>query len=479
MRLPDCPSSRVATSPRLGIRCLAAVLGLQLAAAGSAQTPPGDPMAGYGPAAAADSPRVAWFRDAKLGIFIHWGIYSEGLGSESWAFHNGETTYEAYMAQAATFTASDYHPDQWAALFAGAGARYAVLTSKHHDGFALWDTAFSKLNAKDGSPAGRDLIGPYCDAMRRQGLKVGLYFSHLDWSHPDYASVLYEGKGRDSDKEYKNRFGYPQGAEDPEAWKRFLAFHDGQLKELCERFRPNLLWFDGDWERSDNQWHFSELRRSIDQWDPNVVVNGRIGKFGDYETPEQYIPLVPLKPVWELCATVNDSWGFQKKDHNFKTARQCIRMLAECSGMGGNLLLDIGPRSDGSIPDEDVAVLKGLGRWTHKFGEAIYGSEAGLPGGYFYGASTLNRARDTVYLICFDRPNGSIAVKGIRNEIKRVSVVGGPELASRKIGGAAWVNMPGVLWIDVPDSALDPDATVIKVELKGPLDLAAVPPAVH
>jgi alpha-L-fucosidase len=475
MRSTVCYASGRARSiapPRSGARCLSGILGLLLATACAAQTAPN-------PAQPAAADRMEWFRDAKLGIFIHWGIYSEGIGSESWAFHNGDTTYEAYMAQAATFTASNYHPDEWAALFAEAGARYAVLTSKHHDGFALWDTKYSKLNAKDGSPAGRDLIGPYCEAMRRRGLKVGLYFSHLDWSHPDYASVLNEGKSRDSSPEFKNRFGYPQGAEDPEAWKRFLAFHDGQLKELCLRFHPDLLWFDGDWERSDKQWHFRELRQEISEWDPNAIVNGRIGKFGDYDTPEQYIPLVPLKTVWELCATVNDSWGYQKKDRNFKTVRQCIRMLAECSGMGGNLLLDVGPRSDGTIPDEDVAVLRGIGRWTHKFGEAIYGSVAGLPGGYFYGASTMNKATDTLYLICFDRPNGQIAVKGIRNQVLRTSVVGGPELSSRKIGGAAWVNMPGVLWIDVPDSALDPDATVIKVELKGPLDLAGVPPSIH
>ncbi len=418
--------------------------------------------------------RMQWFRDAKLGIFIHWGIYSHGVGSESWAFHNGDTTYEAYMSQAGTFTASAYHPEEWARLFSEAGARYAVLTSKHHDGFALWDTKLSKLNAKDGSPAGRDLIGPYCEALRKEGLKVGLYFSNLDWSHPDYASVLPPVADR-SDPQFKNRFGYPQGPENPEAWTRFLAFHRGQLRELESRFKPDLIWFDGDWERTEGQWQFKELRQQLLEWNPDGIVNGRIGKYGDYLTPEQYIPLVPPPSVWELCATVNDSWGYQIKDHNFKSVRQVVRMLAECAGMGGNLLLDVGPRSDGSIPDEDVQVLRGLGRWTHKHAEALYGTVAGLPGGYFYGATTLSKSRDTLYLFCFDRPNGQVAVKGIRNPVLRVSVVGGPELPSRKIGGAEWMRMPGVLWIDVPESALDSEATVIKVELKGPLDLATEP----
>jgi alpha-L-fucosidase len=417
---------------------------------------------------------MAWFRDAKLGIFIHWGIYSKGVGSESWAFHDGDTTYGDYMAQASSFTASNYRPDEWARLFKEAGARYAVLTSKHHDGFALWDTKLSKLNAKDGSPAGRDLVTPYCEALRKEGLRVGLYFSNLDWSNPDYASILPTGANR-SDPAYRNRFGYPQGAENPEAWKRFLAFHRGQLREISERFKPDLLWFDGDWERTDEQWQFKELRQQLLQWNPNGIVNGRIGKYGDYQTPEQYMPLVAPQSPWELCATVNDSWGYQIKDRNFKSVRQCVRMLAECAGMGGNLLLDIGPRSDGSIPDEDVAVLRGLGRWTHKHAEALYGSVAGIPAGYFYGATTLSKGRDTLYLICFDRPNGQVAVKGIMNDVLRTSVVGGPLLASRKIGGAPWLNMPGVLWIDVPESALDPDATVIKVELKGPLILATGP----
>jgi len=425
-------------------------------------------------AAPAQADRMAWFRDAKLGIFIHWGIYSKGVGSESWAFHDGDTTYEDYMAQASSFTASNYRPDEWARLFKEAGARYAVMTSKHHDGFALWDTKLSKLNAKDGSPAGRDLVTPYCEALRKEGLRVGLYFSNLDWSNPDYASILPTGANR-SDPAYRNRFGYPQGAENPEAWKRFLAFHRGQLREISERFKPDLLWFDGDWERTDEQWQFKELRQQLLQWNPNGIVNGRIGKYGDYQTPEQYMPLVAPQSPWELCATVNDSWGYQIKDRNFKSVRQCVRMLAECAGMGGNLLLDIGPRSDGSIPDEDVAVLRGLGRWTHKHAEALYGSVAGIPAGYFYGATTLSKGRDTLYLICFDRPNGQVAVKGIMNDVLRTSVVGGPVLASRKIGGAPWLNMPGVLWIDVPESALDPDATVIKVELKGPLILATGP----
>jgi len=413
-----------------------------------------------------------WFLDAKLGIFIHWGIYSAGDTNESWAFFHGDISHEDYMAQAKTFTASRYDPEAWADLFVAAGAKYAVLTTKHHDGFALWDTRVSKLNAKDGSPAGRDLVGPYCAALRKRGLKVGLYYSHLDWSHPDYATVLPKGPQiHDHKDRHKNRFGYPQGPEHPAAWERFLAFHRAQLKELCTRYSPDLLWFDGDWERDPEQWRFKELREQLLSWAPGVVLNSRMGGHGDYGTPEQAIPIQQPQGPWEFCVTINDSWGYQKKDTNFKTVRQSIRLLAECAGMGGNLLLDVGPQSDGTITPEQTAVLQGLGRWTRKHSEALHGTVAGLPHGHFYGASTLNKSRDVLYLMTFDRPNGQVAVKGIQNAIKRVSVVGGGELSQKKIGGAPWARLPGILYIDVPDSVLDPDTTVLKVELEGPLDL--------
>ncbi|HEX4086021.1 MAG TPA: alpha-L-fucosidase [Chthoniobacteraceae bacterium] len=410
-----------------------------------------------------------WFTDAKLGIFIHWGIYSKGEAGESWPIYNGQMPYEDYMAQAASFTASRYDPNEWADLFSRAGARYAVLTAKHHDGFALWDTRYNRLNAKEGSPAGRDLIDPFCNALRKKGLKVGLYFSHLDWSHPGYATILPTRPQADFLAKRKNRYAFPQGAEDPEAWNHFLDFHRGQLKELCARYSPDLLWFDGDWDRDPEQWRFKELRRQLKRWAPGVILNGRMGGYGDYQTPEQSIPVTQPEGPWEFNVTLNDSWGYQKKDHNYKTVRQCVQMLASCAGMGGNLLLDVGPMSNGAIPSRQIKILEGLGRWMRKHGEAIYGTVAGLPHGHFYGPSTLNKTRDILYLFYFDRPMGPIAVKGLKNEIRRASIIGGGDIHHRKIGGAPWVDLPGILWIDVPDKHVDPDATVIKLELDGPL----------
>lgn len=414
-----------------------------------------------------------WFLDAKLGIFIHWGIYSRGDWSESWAFFNGQVGYEEYMAQAKDFTAASYDPDEWARLFAESGAKYAVLTTKHHDGFALWPTKQSSLNCVEGSPAGRDLIGPYCEALRRRGLKVGLYFSHLDWSHPDYASVLPKGVQPHGHSEmHSNRFAYPAWEDqNPEAWERFLQFHRAQLKEICEEFKPDLLWFDGDWERDSEQWRFAELREQLKAWVPEVILNSRMGGYGDYGTPEQAIPIAKPQGPWEFCVTMNDNWGYVKKDQNHKSVAQCVRMLAECAGMGGNLLLDIGPKSDGTIIPEQKETLEKLGRWARKHSQALYGTRAGLPHGHFYGPTTLSQDATTLYLFCFDHPVNGTAVKGIRNNVLKASVVGGGEVKHKKIGGAPWAGLPGVLYLDITRDDYDTEATVIKLELEGPLDL--------
>jgi len=237
------------------------------------------------------------------------------------------------------------------------------------------------------------------------------------------------------------------------------------------RFRPDLLWFDGEWERSEEQWRLRELSERILSAAPETVLNGRMLSYGDYATPEQGVPLSAPDGPWELCLTINDSWGFQHQDHNHKSVRQLVRYFTETIGMGGNLLLDVGPREDGTIPAEQVERLEGLGDWIRGHADAVYGTRAGLPGGHHYGPSTLSADRRTLYLVCFDNPRETVSVRGLRTPVRRVSVLGsGRELPHQVIGGLH--EAPGVLWIDAPEASdLDPCATVLAVELDGELDV--------
>ena len=410
-----------------------------------------------------------WFPDAKFGIFIHWGIYAVDGVQESWSFFEGDVPHDRYMAQLDRFTASAYDPAAWARLFARAGARYAVLTSRHHDGVALWDTAQGELNVAARTPAGRDLVAPYVDALRAEGLKVGLYYSHSDWSHPDYATTRYTG--RPPEQENNPYAEVPEEEADPVAWERYLDYRDAQVHELTTRFRPDLLWFDGEWERAEEQWGIRELAAQIRAEVPDCVLNARMLSEGDYATPEQGVPIEPPTGPWELCLTLNDSWGFQHHDQNYKSTGQLIRYFAETIGAGGNLLLSVGPREDGTIPAEQIERLEGMGDWIACHAEAVYGTVAGLPAGHHYGPSTLSSDRRTLYLTVFDIPRGPIGVRGLRTPVRRVRVLGtGTPLDHRVIGGLH--EAPGVLWIDPPAAAdLDGHATVLTVELDGELEL--------
>jgi len=414
--------------------------------------------------------KLSWFEDAKLGIFIHYGIYAVYGIPESWAFYNHQISYDDYMKQLDGFTASKYDPQAWATLFREAGAKYAVMTSKHHDGVALWDTKLSGLSVVKKTPAARDLVSPYAAALRDQGLKVGIYFSHLDWSHPDYATVF---NGPEKQEGEYNQFDYPaSGKADPERWDRFVAFRNGQIKEVYQLIDPDLWWFDGDWTRTAEQWKMKELRDTLLAWNPDAILNARMKGYGDYATPEQGIPIYGPEGPWELCMTINDSWGYQKQDTNQKSLNYILRVFSECISLGGNLLLDVGPMEDGTITPEQTAILKGLGRWTHKHAEAIYGTRRGLPMGHIFAPTTLSKDKKTIYCFILDIPRDDVVIKGIQNKVNQVRVVGTHEkLDFRRNGGAPWANIPGVLQITLPADQLDENVTVIAVELDSPLEL--------
>lgn len=404
--------------------------------------------------------KMQWYQDAKLGIFIHWGIYSVNGVDESWSFHNKKISYADYMAQLKGFTASAWNPQDWADLIRASGARYAVLTTKHHDGVALWNTSYSDLNVVKRTPAHRDLIAPFFAALRKDSIKCGAYFSLLDWSHPDYPGFLNDSSRYDINKDYAR-------------WNRYRHFFQGQITELMDNYHPDLIWFDGDWEQSAERWEADHVRDLILSRNPATIINGRLQGYGDYATPEQNIPVSrPAYPWWELCYTSNMNWGYHPDDTAWKTPAEIIGVFADVIYNGGNLLLDIGPRQDGSIPDEEVHLLKELGKWTHKHEDAIFGTLGGVPQGHFFGPSTLSKDSTTLYLFLPAKTYGQVLVKGLVNHVKDITVVGnGARLTHKVVGKISWSPVPGLVYIDVPRDVLDEYMTVLALKLDGPVRL--------
>ena len=429
------------------------------------------------------SQQTEWFADAKLGIFIHWGMYAVDGTSESWAFHNRTVPYDKYMSQMKGFTAENYNPAAWAQLIKESGANYCVITTKHHDGLALYDTklrtAAPKKNALWNTkyplstiyqtPIQKDVISPLFQALEKEGIKKGAYYSLLDWSSNDYPGF------------YKDSTRY-QLNDDSLRWSNFLTFMHDQIAEINTQLRPDLYWFDGDWEHSETEWQAAKIDSIIHQTNPDAILNGRLKSFGDYDTPEQNMPVVhPERNTWELCLTSNDNWGYRPQDHNFKSHFELLSIFTECIGMGGNLLLDIGPKADGTIPDEQIAILKEFGRWTQKHGSAIYGTIAGLPYGHYHGNSTLSK--DSMVLNLFiPSPQGAsidksnlmipIYIKGLKSKPKSIALIGSQtQIASHEVGKISWSSVPGTLFLEIPISEMDPMISVVQIKFEEPLQL--------
>lgn len=405
--------------------------------------------------------KMQWFEDAKLGIFIHWGIYAVNGISESWSFYNGHISYEDYIKQTEGFTAKNYDPDYWAKLIKESGAKYSVITSKHHDGFALWNSKLGDFNAVKESAARKDVLTPFINALRNNDLKVGLYYSLPDWSYTNYThhTRIVE--------RYKIE-------NEPKRWNNFLNYYQGQLKELRNRYNPDLWWFDGDWEHNAEEWEITKTKSLLSDKNPNVIFNSRLQGHGDYETPEIGLPVLrPKAEYWELCMTMNDSWGYQQNDKNYKTPQQVMDIFVDCISKGGNLLLDIGPKADGTIPVEQENILKELGKWTSRHKNAIYGTRKGIPYDHFYGPTSLSKDSTILYLYIRDKPaDGQIVLKGITNKINRIFVVGNGTLLEHKVFcHVYWNKYPGVTYINIPENVMNEYYTVLAVMLDGKINL--------
>ncbi|MDO5732586.1 MAG: alpha-L-fucosidase [Eubacteriales bacterium] len=412
-----------------------------------------------------------WFLDAKLGIFIHWGIYSVADVSESWSFHNGAISYEDYMKQCEGFTAEHFDANAWAQLFKRAGARYAVLTSKHHDGVCLFDTAETDLSVVKCCPAGRDLIREYSSAMQAAELRCGLYFSLIDWSDPRYRSVYPAGVSPDDSR--ADIYGSPAGGpEDPQAFEAFLASNRSQMRELLTNYGTiDLLWFDGDWERSAEQWKMAEFRDYLHRLNPAIVLNSRMQGYGDYATPEQGLPLEASGP-FEFCTTMNQSWGYRPSDDDYKSPAMLVRMFCDCISLGGNMLLDIGPKPDGTIDAPQVERLEAMGDFVHANSEAIYASRRGLDRIHYGEGSTLSKDGRNLYLFVFDSPAEMVCVRGLASAIDSITVLRtGERLNYQFTGAVPWQGIQGTLWIEAKGLTIEDHCTVIKIALAEPIKI--------
>jgi Alpha-L-fucosidase len=283
----------------------------------------------------------------------------------------------------------------------------------------------------------------------------------IDWSRNDYPGFL-----KDSSR-YKV-------IDEPTRWQQFQQFCHGQINEVMTNFNPDLIWFDGDWEHSAEEWNAAKIRQDILNKNPKAIINARLQGYGDYATPEQHIPVSrPSGDVWELCMTSNKNWGYHPDDTAYKTPYELIAIFADVISNGGNLLFDIGPREDGWIPDEQVHLLKELGKWNKKHAAAIFGTRAGLPYGHYYGPSTLSKDSTTLYLFMPYNATGKAVIKGLNNEIASIKVIGtNAALPHKVVGKISWSHVPGIVYVDdIPATAKDVYMTVLEVKLKGKLSL--------
>jgi alpha-L-fucosidase len=410
---------------------------------------------------------MTWFDTARFGMFVHWGHVSQQGLELSWPLVGGipalprcqDVPVETYHASAPTFCPEPGAPRGWARTARQLGMQYAVLTAKHHDGFALFDTALSDFSVRH-SAYGRDIVREFVDAVRAEGLRVGLYFSLADWHHPDYPAMT------DADKPYA--FGCWRQPT-PAQWDRFVAFLHGQVRELLTCYGPiDLLWFDGGWERTPEQWRTAELHDLIRALQPDVLVNDRLPGFGDFDTPEQLIPAQPPGWAWETCLTINESWGYNPSDTSWKSARALIHTLVEVAGKGGNLLLNVSPMDDGRLPPEQAERLGTIGHWMARHGESVVGTQPGLEPWQFYGPST--RRGDRIYLHLLMRPYETVTVRAVPvRRVRQVHALGTgmalPHTSRCTVSDTLFNPDPlGELTITVPEGALDADATVIAID---------------
>ena len=379
-----------------------------------------------------------WFQDAKFGLFVHWGIYSL-LQQGEWIMNNRGITVEEYETLAPQFNPVDFDPAEWVALVKAAGMRYITITSKHHDGFAMFDTEVSDWDIVDRTPYGRDVLAMLAEECRKQGIKLFFYHSQLDWHHPDYYP--------------RGQTGQRTGRPDDGDWYRYLDYMDAQLRELLTNYGPvGGIWFDGMWDRPEADWRLAQTYRMIHELQPATLIGSNHHQFPipgeDFQMFEKDLPgentigfnttEVGNLPL-ETAETINGSWGYNLTDRSLKSVDDLVRYLVNAAGRNANFLLNVGPMPTGAIQPEFHERLRGMGAWLAEYGESIYGTRGGPIGPRPWGVTTQKDSRVFVHVLAW--PDRELTIP--RMPVREASLlVGDTPVAFRTSEAGVTLTLP-------------------------------------
>ncbi|HQT90531.1 MAG TPA: alpha-L-fucosidase [Candidatus Kryptobacter bacterium] len=400
--------------------------------------------------------RMQWWVDARFGMFIHWGIYAIPAKGE-WYMSNGHVPRAEYEKYAKEFDPTEFNADEWAKIAHDAGMKYLVITSKHHDGFCMFDTKATDYSVVKATPWHKDPLKALSAACRKYGVKFAVYYSIMDWHSP------YQ-EASDPNPEHPT---YNPTHFKPGDKGAYIEYMKTQLKELVTQYHPAVLWFDGGWMEGWTNKDGKEIYDYLRKLDPKLIVNNRVGGAGDYETPEQQIPPNGIPGHdWETCMTINDDWGYNATDFDFKSSETLIRNLVDIASKGGNYLLNVGPTAKGVIPEPEVTRLDTMGAWLKANGDAIYGSSASpfttqIP----WGRCTQKPGK--LYLEVFDWPaNGELVLHGLYSKPDRTFILWDMKKSHLKVD-----KRGDALVISVPTEAPDKICSVVELDFAGIIEV--------
>ena len=407
--------------------------------------------------------RMAWWREARFGLFIHWGLYTVPAGEwkgetnhAEWILTTAQIPVKEYEKFALQFNPEKFDAKEWVETAKDAGMKYIVITSKHHDGFCLFDSKMTDYDVMDATPFKRDILKELAEACHRQNIKICWYHSIMDWHHPDYLPR----------RNWETRSA--EGAD----FDQYVDYMKKQVKELLTNYGEiGVIWFDGEWENTWTKERGEDLYEYVRSIAPSVILNNRVGKgragmagtydpetaSGDFGTPEQEIPATGLEYDWETCMTMNDHWGYNKNDLNWKSSEDLIQKLVDIASKGGNFLLNVGPTAEGLFPQPSVERLKAMGKWMRTNGESIYGTSASLFENLGWGRSTTKENK--LFLFVFDWPeNSKLSVPGLVSKAQKAYPLANPQ-SELKMD-----HQDGTSILSLPKDPLDPYVSVIALE---------------